>query len=318
MKDLQAQYDELSQSLDATEMQLKNLREAHQEERTRLEREHEEKVLFLLGQMSKAEGAVATEDKESVLSEKLKLQEEEIGRLTHLHELLQNKTKECEDLKQQLAEKATASLVTPILGDAQNIRRRTFIKGPKSAATQNVAKKLPIDLSDLESEPDEEDEEEDQKQDPDWRMTPLFKKIRKITQGMDDENKAETTTQTKSLKRDSSGESKCKCKGDCTTKKCSCSKNGNPCHLKCNCDAGKCKNRSSQEPDSTEPHGETCLNSTFDITTMPLKENVAKKPRMETKASLLNNSDESPDENSLTDSQGTAAQRTYFMSPDIF
>lgn len=55
MKDLQAQYDELSQSLDATEMQLKNLREAHQEERTRLEREHEEKVLFLLGQMSKAE-----------------------------------------------------------------------------------------------------------------------------------------------------------------------------------------------------------------------------------------------------------------------
>lgn len=71
--------------------------------------------------------------------------------------------------------------MTPILGDAQNIRRRTFVKAPKPAATQNVAKKLLIDLSDLESEPEEEDEEEDQKQDPDWRMTPLFKKIRKIT-----------------------------------------------------------------------------------------------------------------------------------------
>lgn len=52
---LQSQYDELAQSLDATELELKKLREDHHEECMRLEREHEEKVLFLLGQMSKAE-----------------------------------------------------------------------------------------------------------------------------------------------------------------------------------------------------------------------------------------------------------------------
>lgn len=45
---------------------------------------------------------------------RLELQEESAC-LVHFCELLQNKTKECEDLKQQLEEKATSAVVTPLL-----------------------------------------------------------------------------------------------------------------------------------------------------------------------------------------------------------
>lgn len=77
---------------------------------------------------------------------------------------------------------------------------------------------------------------------------------------MDDEHKSDTTTQKPLGKRDSNGEIKCKCKGDCTKKRCSCSKNGNPCSLKCNCDDDKCKNRSTtQEPDFSEVCAIGCL-----------------------------------------------------------
>lgn len=66
----------------------------------------------------------------------------------------------------------------PILGNAKNIRRQTFVKA-KPAPTQKLAKELLPELSD--SEPDTDNEEVQQKQDPDWRLTPFFRKIRKIT-----------------------------------------------------------------------------------------------------------------------------------------
>lgn len=58
-----------------------------------MEREHEENVLFLLGQMlkTKPEDSVAADNQDEILREKLKLQqEEEIVLLSPLHELLQD------------------------------------------------------------------------------------------------------------------------------------------------------------------------------------------------------------------------------------
>lgn len=58
-----------------------------------MEREHEENVLFLLGQMlkTKPEDSVAADNQDEILKEKLKLQqEEEIVLLSPLHELLQD------------------------------------------------------------------------------------------------------------------------------------------------------------------------------------------------------------------------------------
>ena len=83
IKELQSQYDELVQSLHATELELKKLREVHHEECVRLKQEYVEKVLFLIGEMFKAEsqGPTTAGDKENILREKLKFQEEEITRL---------------------------------------------------------------------------------------------------------------------------------------------------------------------------------------------------------------------------------------------
>lgn len=57
-----------------------------------MEREHEENVLFLLGQMlkTKPEDSVAADNQDEILKEKLKLQQEEIVLLSPLHELLQD------------------------------------------------------------------------------------------------------------------------------------------------------------------------------------------------------------------------------------
>lgn len=309
MKELQAQYDELAQSLEESETRLKKLKKAHREELMRMEREHEEKVLFLLGQMSKTESSTATEDQDNVLKEKLKLQEEEITRLSHLHELLQDKTKECEELKRQMISSPTTHLMPPIFGDAENLRRRTFIKA-KPVKVKEVERVPLQELSESESESEEEDQ--DQKQDPDWRKTPLFKKIRTITQGMRTGIEGDPK---KSLgKRSSDGELKCGCKGDCSSKKCSCCRNENSCNIKCNCDILKCRNRSGFESNSSEVSNETHLNSTFDITTMPLKENVAKRPRIEIKSSLFDDSEGSTNENTPTIEKG----RTVLGSPDLF
>lgn len=69
-----------------------------------MEREHKEKVFFLLGQMlkTKPEDSVAADNQDEILKEKLKLQEEEIALLSPLHKLLQDKTKECDKLRKQL------------------------------------------------------------------------------------------------------------------------------------------------------------------------------------------------------------------------
>ncbi|XP_063877388.1 chromosome-associated kinesin KIF4-like isoform X2 [Scylla paramamosain] len=311
MKDLQTQYDELAQSLDASEAHLKKLKETHREELTRMEREHEEKVLFLLGQMSKTksqDSGMATEHQDETLKEKLKFQEEEIARLSHLHELLQDKTKECAELRKQLIHSPTTHLMPPLIGNSEQGRRRTFIKTKPSDV--KVKEPLPY-FSETDSE-SEDDNEISQKQDPDWRKTPLFRKIKSITQGTSNSSEGETKKTTG--KRNSDGELKCKCRGDCSTKKCSCCRNENTCNIKCNCDILKCKNRTAIESSSSECNNETPLNSTFDITTMPLKENMAKRPRIEKISSLFDNSGESTSENIPTFESGG----TVLGSPEMF
>ncbi|KAK3859333.1 hypothetical protein Pcinc_034550 [Petrolisthes cinctipes] len=295
-RDIQAQYDEVTHSLEELEADLRMLKKNHQAELTKLEQDHEEKVLYLLGQMPKAEPVTQNEEEKlSSLRERLLFQEAEISRLGSLHDQLQTTTQECEDLKKQLsvsiANGGCQVLPMPSLGHEG--RRRTYIK-PK-ASTKQQMKNLEPTFSESE---EDIDDDQSQKDDPDWRQTPLFKKISKITQSHKSYNEEDEEFEEEILgpknkklsvvKRDSNGEVKCGCKGDCTKRLCNCQKNGNACNIKCKCNVIKCKNRPST-PDyslSDSSKGDSLLSSTFEVSNLPLQENI-KRPRLQPMGSLL-------------------------------
>ncbi|KAK3855953.1 hypothetical protein Pcinc_037672 [Petrolisthes cinctipes] len=80
-RDMQAQYDEVTHSLEELEADLRMLKKTHQSELTKLEQDHEEKVLFLLGQMPKAEPVTKKEEETLVsLRERLLFQVAETAR----------------------------------------------------------------------------------------------------------------------------------------------------------------------------------------------------------------------------------------------
>ncbi|XP_068231625.1 chromosome-associated kinesin KIF4-like [Palaemon carinicauda] len=284
LKDLQVANEELTASLEDLEAEIRRLKEVHQAELTRLGQEHEDKVLFLLRQMPTAKDNISAsdEEKENALLERLRFQEAEIARLSAIHEELQAKTQECEELKKELTVSAMThgKRVSLMPNITANDRRRTFVKPP-------VKKKLVEIVDASSSDPDDDDDDNDT--DPDWRKTPLFKKIRQITRGnrlgKDDDSEEEAETKgKKGSKRDSNGELKCGCKGDCSSKLCKCRKNENSCSLKCKCPVMKCKNKTTPDnsiSDSTDKH-ETLLNSTFEVGSLNVLQevNINKKQRL--------------------------------------
>ncbi|XP_042221301.1 chromosome-associated kinesin KIF4A-like [Homarus americanus] len=300
LKDLQSQYDEVANTLEEMEAELKTLKENHQAELTRTGRQHEEKVLFLLGHMPKVEHEVVeNEDAHSIaLRERLQFQEDEIARLSTLHEELEAKREECETLKKELANAKVAGSSQVVYNPtvANNDRRRTYVKTKPTKKVELVEEPL------FESE--EDSDGGDTKDDPDWRKTPLFRRIRQLTHNVrsfedaNEENEEEILgkkDKKNATKRDSDGEVKCGCKGDCSKKICACRKNSNACGLKCKCNVIKCKNRSTPDSSISDvSKGDTLLNSTFDITALPLQEsNINKRPRLQVTSSLLDTSSHS-------------------------
>ena len=67
----------------------------------------------------------------------------------------------------------------PILGNSENVRRHMFVKTKPTKVKVSVKEESSI-FSETESDSEEEDKDT-QKLDPDWRKTPLFKKIKSIT-----------------------------------------------------------------------------------------------------------------------------------------
>nr|XP_053635684.1 chromosome-associated kinesin KIF4A-like [Cherax quadricarinatus] len=321
LKDIQSQYEEIAHSLEDMEAEFKTLKENHQAELTRMEREHEEKVLFLLGHLPKAESEVGPNDteKDIALRERLKFQEEEISRLSILHEELQAKTIECELLKKQLSDlKITGGSQVAYSTASSKNSRRTYVK-PRSIEKAEV-----IDAPLSESE--EEATDEDPKDDPDWCKTPLFRKIKQITHGLrpsfeNDENEDEVLVKRSKkvyLKRDSNGETKCGCKGDCSKKTCACRKNTNACGIKCKCKVIKCKNRTTPDNSiSDASRGDTLLNSTFDITALPLQESNIKRPRLQVTGSLLDSPSSSESESSQFALATVKRDRNYKSSAEL-
>lgn len=320
-KELQIQYEDMMRTNDELEAEMKTLKENHTSEITQLARQHEDKVLLLLRQMQSVDnGSQAdsnSEDNEAnPIRERMKFLEEELARFSSMHEELQAKTEEIERLKKEMVASATKGSRASLMPDlsmtaSRDGKRRTVLK-PK-------VPKIEIELEDLsesESEDEEVKDEIEKEQDPDWQKTPLYRRIHAIIKknpnskgdpdddsDSDEENKpVNKNLNALGSKRSSTGEIKCKCKGDCTKKLCTCRKNVNACGTSCGCNAMTCKNRNTENIShvSTEEKsaGDTLLNSTFDIGSAPLKEkNSNKKLKLSYTTSPSNNVDEEDSEN---------------------
>ncbi|CAH0728238.1 unnamed protein product, partial [Brenthis ino] len=109
---------------------------------------------------------------------------------------------------------------------------------------------------------DEEDDEfEDPNKDPDWRATPLFKRIQaqrsRLTMNF---TPADTSSDTsavaavpaRAVKRGSDGSPHCTCRGSCSTKMCGCVKSEKGCGGSCRCQPELCKNRRRVSSDSED------------------------------------------------------------------
>ncbi|CAH0594100.1 unnamed protein product [Chrysodeixis includens] len=119
------------------------------------------------------------------------------------------------------------------------------------------AKKRPKKDTDVELKPkkivdviltdEEEDEFEDTDKDPDWRATPLFKRIQaqrsRLTMNFTQADLSVAETSVRAVKRGSDGAAHCACRGSCSTKICGCVKADKGCATTCRCQAELCKNR---------------------------------------------------------------------------
>ncbi|KAI8425288.1 hypothetical protein MSG28_007064 [Choristoneura fumiferana] len=95
---------------------------------------------------------------------------------------------------------------------------------------------------------EEDDDLENDDDDPDWRATPLCKRIQahrsRLTMNFTAaDSTTEQSREPRAIKRDSGGTTHCTCRGSCSTKMCGCVKADNGCGSGCRCQPALCKNK---------------------------------------------------------------------------
>ncbi|KAI7795730.1 kinesin family member 4 [Triplophysa rosa] len=205
----------------------------HQSHLVELEQTHQEKVLYLLGQLQnkpvEEEEHEEVSKREKELLQRLKFQEEEIEKVRELSEQTQKLKEENEQYKQklQLAQLTSTKKVLSTLNESPDTSFEYVPPKPKpkSYSTARARLQEPIDLDELIS-PSESEKEEDE-----WRP----EKNEKARRG--------------SKKSKMTG---CACRGRCVNKLCRCRKGKMTCGENCLCDHEKCRNMENRASDQAE------------------------------------------------------------------
>lgn len=184
---LRAQYAELVMAQERLEAQVVELKIEHESELVHAEREREAKVFSLLQQMTMAppaadDGTPGIDAQEQ--QRMIRLQAEEIAKMTDIHEELYRMSAECDRLKREKARHdsgatSPTTAVPPVLSlTAPSGDKMKPPTGGEKIATYAGA--TSDDEEDRESEVDSSEFEEDNDADPDWQNTPLYKRMRKL------------------------------------------------------------------------------------------------------------------------------------------
>merc|ERR1719234_2149957 len=257
LKEVTAQYDELREGRNELREQINRIKMSHEDEVVRLERDHEEKILFFLRELPWEEVPetkdVSLNPEISDVEKRLQFQAEEIAKMSALHDQLLDKDKEVQQLKEELRRGSDGrSSLMPRLGPNSPIK-----KDQKKRVTIAVERVTEEEFF-TSSEESSEEEESDSDSDPEWRKTPMFKRIkaerkslgglvskRKRGSGVDSDEDEEKETKPDMKKRSTSNTpgQGCTCTTGCKTKRCSCRKAGPFCTALCKCVRSKCSNR---------------------------------------------------------------------------
>uniref|UniRef100_A0A4W5MR22 Kinesin family member 4 n=1 Tax=Hucho hucho TaxID=62062 RepID=A0A4W5MR22_9TELE len=207
----------------------------HQHHLVELEQMHQEKVLYLLGQLQSKESKSVenkqeeeTSKRERELLQRLKFQEDEIEKMQELNEQNQRLMDENEQYKQKLTllQLASGKKINNLLPTSTQSPDDSFEYIPhkpkgRRFTTARAPLKMAIDMEELES-PSESEEVE-------W---------------CPEKNESGRNRKSSNVKKPKA--TGCACKGRCGNKLCRCRKGKMSCGENCQCDHEKCRNMDNQ------------------------------------------------------------------------
>uniref|UniRef100_A0A0P5WKK1 Chromosome-associated kinesin KIF4A protein n=1 Tax=Daphnia magna TaxID=35525 RepID=A0A0P5WKK1_9CRUS len=227
LDDLQRQQDEALHEISNYNMENVQMKQKHQSEISKISRDYEERMLTLIRQLPPVGLKESADHKisEKDIMERLRIQQEELERCSTLQEQLHSALNEIETLKQQKP---------PLL----EMRAPLFPSKPKKPkTTQRKPSPVPVDVDDVEEIDDYNSDD-----DPEWRNTPMARRIRKLKE--EDEAPPKMFDLDKHAKKIGKrlSRSHCSCSiGGC--KSCICSRDNRACAIEFGCSAsGICKN----------------------------------------------------------------------------
>merc|ERR1719474_504556 len=232
-----------------------SMRRHHDEEIVRMEREHEEKILFLLRQLANKDPAetndVSLNKDISDVEGVIKFQAEELAKMSELHDQLMARDEEVANLKQELQKNATlgGGRLLPELGRPSPVKKsakRVTIKVERYETPEEFFNNEDFSSSEESNDSDSDGDEE-------WRKTPLIRRIRQERKSMgvglakrkrgSVDSEEEEMLDDDGVPKKKTSLSGCGCAKGCKTKKCVCKKNGKWCIVLCKCDIHTCANR---------------------------------------------------------------------------
>ncbi|XP_028034739.1 chromosome-associated kinesin KIF4 [Bombyx mandarina] len=256
-KGYQARYEEVKEAHDRLAVEFDNSKAEFERQLMNVKKQSEQKLTALLA----LQRGVVRGDKGEACK--------------HLHNVIQaqqDKLEQVEDENKKLMEE---------LEELRAAGKRAKKRSSKKESSGEVKKQEYTELTD-----EDDDEFEDRDKDPDWRATPLFKRIQaqrsRLTMnfsmaaegatGGAAEGAAEGAG--RAVKRGSDGSPHCTCRGSCATKMCGCVKSERACRPACRCQHALCRNRRAapasdsddkeNNPSSTEISLDTTPPSYFD------------------------------------------------------
>ncbi|XP_026734697.1 chromosome-associated kinesin KIF4 isoform X3 [Trichoplusia ni] len=218
-KGFQSRYEEIKEAHDRLAMDFENSKAEFERQLALVKLQSEQKLSALVALQR---GVVGRGDK----SEACK----------HLQNVIQYQQERLEQVEEE--NKKLVDELEQLRSAGKKAKKR-----PKKETESEVPKKMEyVMMTD-----EEEDEFEDREKDPDWRATPLFKRIQaqrsRLTMNFTQADVSVADTSARAPKRGSDGGAHCACRGSCSTKICGCVKAGKACAPTCRCQHELCKNR---------------------------------------------------------------------------
>ncbi|XP_022817436.1 chromosome-associated kinesin KIF4 isoform X1 [Spodoptera litura] len=248
-KGYQARYEEIKEAHDRLTMEFENSKAEFERQLSVVKLQSEQKLSALVALQR---GVVGKGDK----SEACK----------HLQNVIQYQQERLEQVEEE--NKKLVDELEQLRSAGKKAKKRPKKEKEEVEPVKKVEYVEPTD--------EEDDEFEDRNKDPDWRATPLFKRIQaqrsRLTMNFTQADVSVGTEPTRAVKRGSDGAAHCTCRGSCSTKICGCVKSDKGCGTTCRCQAELCKNRrvssdsedKENNPSSTELSLDTTPPSYFD------------------------------------------------------